>query len=446
MTTEAQPSAVAATPTQGGDIRTGWDWVEPSVWTDRMLTALEQGVKGGKWFSLIDKVWKLENLRAAWGRVRANHGSSGVDGQTISAYEQRLDLELTTVSEQLRQGRYVPQPVRRVWLPKPGRREKRPLGIPAVRARVVQTAIRHVIEPIFERTFAEHSYGFRPGRGCKDALRVVDRWLHEGCTWVVDADLESYFDSIPHDRLMARVEEQLADGRLLALLRGSLTAKVMDGLAEWTPEAGTPQGAVISPLLANIYLNPLDHLLAGLGIRMVRYADDFVILCRSREDAERALSVVHTWVQAEGLHLHPEKTRIVDATQPGGFDFLGYHFECGRTWPRRKSMQKLRDTVRALTRRANGNSLDTIIARLNPVLRGWFGYFKHSYRTTFPYQDGWVRRRLRAILCKRHGLPAWHMGESHRRWPNAFFAMHGLFSLTAAHREACLALRMQVNH
>ena len=411
-----------------------------------MLAALEQGVKGGKWFSVNDKVWKLENLRAAWDRVRANRGKSGVDGQTISAFEGRLDVELTTLSTELRQGRYVPQPVRRVWLPKPGRREKRPLGIPAVRDRVVQAAIRHVMEPIFERTFAEHSYGFRPGRGCKEALRVVERWLREGYTWVVDADLQGYFDSIPHDRLMARVEEQLADGRLLALLRGYLTATVMDGLSEWTPAEGTPQGAVISPLLANIYLNPLDHLLAGQGIRMVRYADDFVILCRSREEAERALSVVHTWVQAEGLALHPEKTRIVDATQPGGFDFLGYHFECGRKWPRPKSLKKLRDTVRALTRRTNGRSLDETIAWLNPVLRGWFGYFKHSYRTTFPYLDGWVRRRLRAILCKRRGLSAWHMGESHRRWPNAYFADHGLFSLTAAHREACLALRLQVNH
>ena len=411
-----------------------------------MLAALEQGVKGGKWFSVSDKVWKLENLRAAWDRVRANHGKSGVDGQTISAFEGRLAVELTTLSTELRQGRYVPQPLRRAWLPKPGRREKRPLGIPAVRDRVVQAAIRHVLEPIFERTFADHSYGFRTGRRCQDALRVVERWLREGYTWVVDADLQRCFDSIPHDRLMARVEEQLADGRLLALLRGYLTAKVMDGLSEWTPEAGTPQGAVISPLLANIYLNPLDHLLAGQGIRMVRYADDFVILCRSREEAERALSVVQTWVQAEGLALHPEKTRIVDATQPGGFDFLGYHFECGRKWPRPKSLKKLRDTVRALTRRTNGRSLDETIARLNLVLRGWFGYFKHSYRTTFPYLDGWVRRRLRAILCKRHGLPAWHMGESHRRWPNAYFADHGLFSLTAAHRAACLALRLQVNH
>jgi RNA-directed DNA polymerase len=203
---------------------------------------------------------------------------------------------------------------------------------------------------------------------------------------------------------------------------------------------------VISPLLANIYLNPLDHLLAGLGIRMVRYADVFVILCRSREEAERALSVVQTWVQAEGLRLHPEKTRIVDATQPGGFDFLGYHFECGRHWPRAKSLHKLRDTVRALTPRSHGHSLDAAIARLNPVLRGWYGYFKHSYRTTFPYLDGWVRRRLRAILCKRHDLPAWHMGESHRRWPNAYFAAHGLFSLTTAHRATCLALHAQVNH
>ena len=408
-----------------------------------MLAALEQGVKGGRWFSLIDKVWKLENLRAGWERVRANRGSAGVDGQSVTRFQQHVEDELSRLADELRTARYRPRLVRRHWQPKPGSREKRPLGIPVVRDRVVQSALRNVLEPIFDRIFAVHSYGFRPEHGCQDALRRVVALLQAGYTWVVDADIQKCFDTIRHDRLLARVGEQVADGRILALLQQYLTQGVMDGLSTWTPDEGTPQGAVISPLLANIYLNPMDHLMAGQGFEMVRYADDFVILCRTRAEAECALATIRTWLTVEGLRLHPDKTRIVDATAPGGFDFLGYHFEQGRHWPRAKSLRKFRDTVRRLTRRANGHSLDAIIARLNPVLRGWFGYFKHSYPTTFPYLDGWLRRRLRAILCKRHGCGSWRLAgtvDVQQRWSNAFFTAHGLISLAAAHRVACQSM------
>jgi len=392
-----------------------------------------------KWYSLCDKVWNPANLQAAWERVYANRGGSGVDGQTVHDYRKREQQELAWLHDWLKRDRYVPQPVRRVMIPKPGSREKRPLGIPAVRDRVVQTALQHVMEPIFERIFAEHSYGFRPGRNCKKALRRVLALLQSGYVWVVDADLKSYFDTIPHERLMALVEEHIADGRVLALIRGYLKQGVMDGLKEWTPENGTPQGAVISPLLANLYLNPLDHLAAGAGYEMVRYADDFVILCRSREEAEAALALVQQWVTEVGLTLHPDKTRIVNAAE--GFDFLGYHFEGSRHWPRRKSLNKFRDGIRNLTHRANGHSLDDIIARLNPKLRGWYGYFKHSYRTTFPYLDGWVRRRLRAILNKREHRSRWRSThDDHKRWPNAFFLAHGLFSLAEAHVADCQSL------
>ena len=404
-----------------------------------MLAALESGVKGGKWFSLVDKVWNPANLRASWERVRSNKGGSGVDGQTVQEYEKRLETELGILSEQLRADRYVPQPVRRTWIPKPGSNEKRPLGIPAVRDRVVQGALRHVLEPIFERTFAAHSYGFRPGRGCKDALRRVDALLKGGRTWVVDADLKGYFDTIPHDRLMALVEEQIADGRVLALICGYLKQGVMDGLKEWTPESGTPQGAVVSPLLANLYLNPFDHLMAGKGFEMVRYADDFVILCHSRDEAENALAQVAEWVAKVGLTLHPEKTRIVSEAE--GFDFLGYHFERGHHWPRKKSLTKFRDGIRVLTRRANGKSLDEIIAKLNSKLRGWYGYFKHSCKSTLTKQDGWIRRRLRTILNKREGRSRWKVTKrDHQRWPNAYFHAQGLFSLTAAHATECQSL------
>lgn len=403
-----------------------------------MLTALENGVKGGQWFRLIDKVWNEKNLFAASRKVVANAGRAGVDGQSVSAHQQRRDEDLAELQRAWREDDYDVLPVRRVWIPKPGRDEKRPLGIPAVRDRVVQTALRHVIEPIFEREFAEHSYGFRPHRGCRDALRRVQELLDEGYTFVVDADIQSYFDTIPHGRLMKRLEARIADGRLLALIADYLKAGVLDTLNGWQPtERGTPQGAVISPLLANIYLNPLDHHLAALGLEMVRYADDFVILCRGRADADRALAVVQTWLAANGLTLHPDKTRVVEATQRGGFDFLGYHFERGYRWPRKKSLDRFKDVVRMATRRTNGHSLARIIAGLNPVLRGWYAYYRHSHWTSFGTLDGWVRMRLRSLLRKRQKRRGRGRGKDHQRWPIAYFCALGLFSLEAAHAQAC---------
>jgi RNA-directed DNA polymerase len=402
-----------------------------------MLTALETGVKGGVWFSLIDKVYAPRTLWAAWAHVRANNGAAGTDRMTVAMYERDLDRHLTRLAQHLRDGTYRPQPVRRVWIEKPGSRESRPLGIPTVQDRLVQTALRLVLEPIFERHFAAQSYGFRPGRGCRDALRRVDALLQAGFTWIVDADLRRYFDSIPHQPLVARVQQRVADGRVLALLASFLTQGVLEGLDAWTPAEGTPQGAVVSPLLANIYLDPLDQQMAEAGVEMVRYADDFVVLCRTRADAERALAHLTAWTQAAGLTLHPQKTRVVDAMQPGGFDFLGYHFERGTRWPRAKSLMKLKTRVRTKTRRTRGESLATIIADVSRTLRGWFGYFQHSHRTTFPPLDQWVRMRLRSILRKRAGRSGRGRGRDHQRWPNAFFAMHGLFCLTTAHRLAC---------
>jgi RNA-directed DNA polymerase len=306
-----------------------------------------------------------------------------------------------------------------------------------VRDRVVQAAVRHVLEPIFEKEFAAHSYGFRPRRGCKDALRRVDALLKDGYVYVVDADLKSYFDTIPHGRLMSRLREHIADGRVLQLIESFLTAGILDGLEEWEPEAGAPQGAVLSPLLSNIYLNPLDHHLAAQGYQMVRYADDFVILCRSQSEADQALAQVRQWCEAEGLTLHPTKTRIVDV-RTEGFDFLGYRFQTTRRgrltrWPRKKSEQKLKATLRAKTKRTNGHSLQVIIADVNVTLRGWFGYFQHSCRSTFGFVDSWVRMRLRSILRKRSGRQGRGRGRDNQRWPNAFFAAQGLYSLVAAH-------------
>ena len=429
---EHEPTPVPETATQVGDILLRWSWTEHAVWTERMLTALEQGVKGNCWFSLIDKVYSEKNLLAALTKVSANGGAPGVDHVTVEQFDHDWKTNLERLTEQLRTGSYRPQAVRRTHIPKPGSRETRPLGIPTVRDRVVQGAVRHVLEPIFEREFAEHSYGFRPRRGCQDALRRVDDLLKQGYCYVVDADLKSYFDTIPHGPLMDRVRERIADGRVLTLIESFLTAGIMDGLKEWTPEAGAPQGAVLSPLLSNIYLNPLDHLLAAQGFQMVRYADDFVILCRTAADAHRAVEQVQQWTALAGLTLHPTKTRIVDA-RTDGFAFLGYDFQGDARHPWEKSLKKLQDTVREKTKRTNGHSLATIIADLNQTLVGWFAYFQHSRKYSFTDLDRWIRMRLRSILRKRLGLRGRGRGRDHQRWPNRYFAERRLFDLTTAH-------------
>ena len=435
---EATPPPVPARDKQGGEAVRRPAGAEPGVWSERMLAALARGVKGSQWFSLIDKVYADRTLELAWGKVRANAGGSGVDRITVARFAQDCPRGLLDLKEQLRTASYQPRPVKRVWIPKPGTNQQRPLGIPTVRDRIVQTALRLVLEPIFEHGFAEHSYGFRPGRGCKDALRRVQALLDEGRTWIVDADLKGYFDTIPKDRLMGRVRERIADGRVLGLIQGYLDQEVMEELTRHEPtDRGTPQGAVISPLLANIYLDPFDHLMAAEGFQLVRYADDFVVMCRSREEAQRALARVQTWVGENGLTLHPEKTRLVDLAEPGGFDFLGYHFERGRRWPRRKAMNQLREKIRTLTPRTSGVSLEETVAHLNEVLRGWFGYFQHSRHLVFPSVDAYVRGRLRSILRKRVGRKGRARGHDHQRWRNRYFDELGLFSLTRAHASAC---------
>lgn len=414
-----------------------WAGVEAGVWTKRMLSALGNGVTGGKWYSLIDKVYAPATLEFAWKKVRANDGAAGVDGQSVERFAAKADDYLSELATALREGSYRPQAVKRVEIPKDDGRT-RPLGIPTVKDRIVQQAVRFVLEPIFENGFCDGSYGFRPGRGCHDALREVDRRLKDGYTHVVDADLKSYFDTIPHGRLMARIGERVSDGRLLDLIRGWLTADVLQDLNRWTPEAGSPQGAVISPLLANIYLDPLDRLLSDHGHAMVRYADDFVILTRSRADAEAALALVTAWVASNGLTLHPDKTRIVNFRKKGnGFEFLGYRFERGRRHVRKKSLDKLKEAIREQTRRTRGQSLAFVIVGLNRTLRGWFGYFKHAHPGVFLDLDKMIRRRLRAMLRKQSRRSGVGKALSdHRRWPNAFFAEAGLFALHPAWHAA----------
>lgn len=409
---------------------------QQGVWSSKMLEALARGVKGNRWFSLIDKVYAEATLVKAWEKVKSNAGACGVDRASVEHFDKDSLNRLLAVKEQLKEGSYQPQAIKRVWIPKLGSRDKRPLGIPTVRDRVVQTALRMVIEPIFEKEFAPHSYGFRPGRGCKEALREVNRLLREGYHQIVDIDIEKYFDSIPQDQLMKKVEEKISDGEVLKLIKAFLKQKVMEGTESGEAQEGTPQGGVISPLLANIYLNDLDWKMAQQGHRIVRYADDMVVMCQTPEQAREALESIEQWMDEAGLKLHPLKTRIVDMTVAGNaFEFLGYKFhrsQKGRIWPyaRKKSVQKLQERLRGFTRRNNGQSLKEVCETLNPILNGWLEYFQHSRLGSLREVDQWVRQRLRAILRKRHKFKGHVNIQDYIRWPNRYFGDLGLLCLT----------------
>jgi len=403
-----------------------------------MLAALDNGVKGGRWYSLIDKVYARSTLDLAWKKVASNKGAAGVDHVSIDRFKSREGFYLDELERSLRNGTYRPYAVKRVYIPKGGGKF-RPLGIPVVKDRIVQTALKMVLEPIFEKDFLSMSFGFRPGRGCKDALREVDALVKSGHTWYVDADLKSCFDTIPHEGLIGRLSEKVSDGSVLQIVELFLRQEIMEGIKRWTPTGGTPQGAVLSPLLSNIYLHPMDNFITDSGHRMVRYADDFVILCRSREEAMSALNSVKEWVSANGLELNLDKTHIGNFANPEeGFEFLGYLFEQGRRYVRRKSLKNLRDKIRQKTKRTCGRNVRKVIEDLNPMLKGWFEYFKHAHKYTFSSVDGFVRRRLRAIKRKQEKRPGRGKCLSdHMCWPNAYFANLGLFTMKEAHLRAC---------
>jgi RNA-directed DNA polymerase len=444
QTIENKPASVAGAgttrlfPKQAGETTDRWSWVERSVWTERMLNRLAESQEQTVWFSLWDKVWNSDNLSQAMLEVILNGGSAGVDGQTTGQIRENWAKEQERLQGELRQDQYHPQPARRVWIPKPGTKEQRPLGVPVVRDRVVQAALRHVLEPIFERDFAEQSYGFRPGRNCLHALNRVEELLTNGYTWIVDVDLKSYFDTIPRKRLLAEIRKRIVDGKVLELLESYLEAGVWETGKGWQPtDQGTPQGSVISPLLSNIYLNPLDHKMAQEGYEMVRYADDAVVCCRTETEAQKALAEIAAWTQTAGLKLHPTKTRIVSAVGKGGFDFLGYHFEryqtgSGMKWPRDKSRKKLRDTLREKLRRGRSGSIADIIIEINPILKGWFGYFKYSVPSAMKDADKWVRERIRQIVRRRHKRRGMVQGRERIEYPNRWFEAQGFYNLEKA--------------
>lgn len=378
-----------------------------------------------KWHSLIDKVYRTKNLEVAWEAVRANKGAPGVDQQTIEQFEARKDVELLRLHTELKEDRFRPLPVRRVMIPKPDGRE-RPLGIPAVRDRVVQQALRQILEPIFEPKFLDVNHGFRKGRSTKTALKQVWKQIRQGDRLIVEVDFQSFFDTIDQELVIDAVAEEVADGRILRLIRLILRSGVNTTGGFEETETGTPQGGVISPLLANVTLHRLDADLTARGYRMVRYADDLVITCETRRDAEEALDRVRSVASELRLTLHPDKTRIVHVGE--GFDFLGYTLKEGHSLyavPRRKRIESFKDKIREITRRNRPLNLRLLIPKLNDVIRGWGQHFAKAFvKGLFWKLDRWICRRIRAFIAKRT------RNTVHRRLPDGvLYRDRGLVSL-----------------
>lgn len=379
-----------------------------------------------KHHSLIDKVYALPNLLLAWEKVRVNRGAGGIDGQTIAQFEAKLLENLQELHRVLREGKYHPLPVRRVYIPKSDGSE-RPLGIPAVRDRVVQQAVLQVLQPVFEPLFEDCSYGFRPARSAHQAIARIEQLRVLGYKHVVEVDLKSFFDTLDHELLVARVAEEIADGRILGLIRGWLEAGVLEEGAVRTQVAGTPQGGVISPLLANIYLHAFDRIMVWRGYQVVRYADDFVVLCKTPKKAERALEVVQQLLTEDlKLTIHPEKTRLTSFR--AGFEFLGFHLHYRFKKPRKKAVEGFKDKVRKLTRRHQGKNLAEVIKALNPVIRGWGTYFRRTnWKVVAEDTDAWIRMRLRSFIRQQVTVRS----KFNAHYTVSFFQKKGLVSLTS---------------
>lgn len=379
----------------------------------------EVSAKKRKIYSLIDKIWSTINLEQAFFDVKRNRGSHGVDNITIKEYEMNLEHNLRVLQQSLKNKSYRTKPVRRVYIPKSDG-TKRPLGIPTVEDRIVQAAVKRKLEPIFEKKFLPCSYGFRPERSAHMAIEKIRKDLMDGYTYVIDADIKTYFDSIPHEKLLAMVKEEVVDGSVLALIEQFLKSGILERGVYYESKSGSPQGGVISPLLANIYLHPLDEIMTQRGHRITRYADDFVICCKTRKGAERVLKSVKKLLESKlGLVVHPEKTKIVDNLSES-FTFLSYTFKVGYFHsPSEKSVRKFKERIKDITKRNQTIDLGHFIKeKLNPILRGWGRYFGLGYsKSLFTNLDGWIRRRLRMIQLRSwRKLNKLHKELRRRNW------------------------------
>ncbi|WP_096186455.1 group II intron reverse transcriptase/maturase [Evansella halocellulosilytica] len=418
------------------------------------------------WYSLYDKVYKKANLVSAFYQVKKNKGAPGVDKVTIEGYEAKLEDNLEVLQQKLKDKQYRPKPVRRKMIDKDNGKKQRPLGIPTVEDRIVQASLRNVLEPIFEEEFLPCSYGFRPGISAHMALDKVTEHLNAGYHYVIDADLQSYFDTIPHDKLEHQIRKRVTDGSIIKLIHRFLRAGVMVGdRYEDTPE-GAPQGGVLSPLLSNIYLHQLDQLMTERGHRIVRFADDFIILCKSSKGAERVMRSVSRFLEEElSLTVNQEKTKVVNANKEP-FTFLGYEFigDIRRIDPKKEATFKER--VKEMTRRNQTVDIQLLIQdKLNPYIRGWANYFRYgNVKNKFKVWDSWIRRRLRMVqlrswrhiknlhrLLRRKGwreenlrgirMFAWRSSKSpmvHAALDNKFFSELGLVSLSSVYDERYL--------
>lgn len=377
-----------------------------------------------KWYSLYDKVFAPWNLSDAWERVRSNRGAGGVDKQSITEFGRNKEQHLAELHRLLKEKRYIPQPLRRVWIPK-ANGEQRPLGIPTIRDRVVQQALLNILEPIFEPLFHNNSYGFRPKQSTHGAISHVCRALERGKTWVVDIDLRKYFDTVNHELLLDTVNEEISDGSVLRLIRMFLKSGVMEENIFRATEEGTPQGGVISPLLANIYLNKTDWIVASKGYEMVRYADDMVILCQSQQEAEEALAELRRIIEGRMcLQIHPTKTRIICYTEET-FEFVGFMRHMKYLWPRLTTLERFKERVKLLTRRQQPCNVREVIKRLNPTLRGFGNYYRMAnVKGLFRKLDEWTRMRLRCFIEKKKAVK-----HQNGQISNDFLSAIGLVSL-----------------